>query len=206
MTEGTWAKIWSAKNSRPIVEELIRNLESPYWAEYRETVTIRVKIKAKNLPEDQYEDIVQDIMQKISRSLQSFHCDSSLKTWSLPIIEHCIIDRYRAWQHQKQLGISLEGSMRYDQQDAGEYVAYKSTSAEDVYQQQNDLKEAIDAMVEYADRHTNSMRNRKILQLVIAEGKSYKEAAIAAGCSAPVVGYVIRQAQDYARLKMKGKE
>jgi hypothetical protein len=37
--------------------------------------------------------------------------------------------------------------------------------------------------------------------MVVFEGKTYEEAAEVAGCHAPVVGYVVREAQRHAREK-----
>jgi DNA-directed RNA polymerase specialized sigma24 family protein len=51
--------------------------------------------------------------------------------------------------------------------------------------------------------HANPIRNGQILDMVLFEDRSLEEVAKAVGCSAPVVGYVVRSAQRYVRERLR---
>jgi len=67
---------------------------------------------------------------------------------------------------------------------------------------ETELSLALLSLEMYTYAHSNRERNSLILNLVILKGYSHAEAAIAAGCSAPVVGYIVREAQRFARSAM----
>jgi len=66
----------------------------------------------------------------------------------------------------------------------------------------DDLRKALAALQEYVSTHANSIRNGRILDMVLFEGRSLEEAAKTVGCSAPVASYVVRSAQRYVREKL----
>ncbi len=63
----------------------------------------------------------------------------------------------------------------------------------------DDLRKALAALQEYVSTHANPIRNGRILDMVMFEGRSLEAAAKAVGCSAPVASYVVRSAQRYVR-------
>ena len=66
----------------------------------------------------------------------------------------------------------------------------------------DELREAFAALLEYVSLHSNEERNRTILRMVLFESRSLEETARAIGCSAPVVGYIVRSAQRFVREKL----
>ena len=66
----------------------------------------------------------------------------------------------------------------------------------------DELQKAFAALLEYVSLHSNEERNRTILQMVLFENRSLEETAQTIGCSAPVVGYIVRSAQRYVREKV----
>jgi hypothetical protein len=53
---------WPGANERVVVEEMLRDHISGQWFECHLFVTKRVQIQAKNIPQDQWEDLVQEAM------------------------------------------------------------------------------------------------------------------------------------------------
>lgn len=197
----------SGADERSIIEEMIRNRDSKHWKKCRDFVLWRVFAKAKNIPKDDQEEIVQEIMYKATRYLPRFRFECSFKTWLHQIIEHCITDKYRADNHNKFLNEEHVPSSNdpFDEKDgkAEEFGIIKEKSAEEVFEIHDEIRNGVGALLEYARQHSNSIRNRLIIQMVILEGHTQVETARSVGCDVGVVGYVIREAQRYAREKMQ---
>ena len=85
----------------------------------------------------------------------------------------------------------------YDEIDAD-----TTKTAEDVCIMNDDLRKALAALQEYVSTHAHPLRNGRILDMVMFEGRSLEAAAKAVGCSAPVASYVVRSAQRYVREKL----
>ena len=82
----------------------------------------------------------------------------------------------------------------YDEFDVG-----TTKTTEDACIMHDDLRKALAALQEYVSTHANPIRNGRILDMVMFEGRSLEAAAKAVGCSAPVASYVVRSAQRYVR-------
>jgi DNA-directed RNA polymerase specialized sigma24 family protein len=76
-------------------------------------------------------------------------------------------------------------------------------TVEDMCITRDELDKALLALQEYVSIHANSRRNGRILYMVLFEDRSLEEVAKAVGCSAPVVGYVVRSAQRYVRERLR---
>jgi RNA polymerase sigma factor (sigma-70 family) len=204
MTEGKSDSHWPGADDRAVVEEMLRNSQSEHWTRCREFVRERVRIQAKNIPQDSWEDIVQKIMIRVEIKLSSFEHESKLKTWLIPIIRHCIIDDVRQREREEK-HIAHLGDLHDPHDDDDLYDAFTSNysrSLEDECINREELREAAKALLEHLAIRDHPERDKLIVQMVIYEGHSYEEAAKAAGCTAAVVGYVVRTAQGYVRQKL----
>jgi RNA polymerase sigma factor (sigma-70 family) len=191
-----------ATDDKIVVEEMLRDRTSGQWHECYILVMRRVQVQAHNISDARRDDIVQDAMIRIHKYLPTFQFQCAFKTWVFNIVRSCIIDAYRKSIRTEQNMIPLS-----DSHDDLELEADRSTinvpgAVEDECITRDELHKAFAALLEYVSLHSNPTRNRKILHMVLFENRSLEETAQAAGCSAPVVGYVVRSAQRYVREKL----
>lgn len=205
MTKGRLDSYWPGADERLVVEEMIRNRNSEHWEECSQFVKRRVYTKAKNIPIDHLEDIGQEVMCRVARNLSNFHFQCALTTWLNTIIEHCIIDTGRKLRNQAPSSLSLGDPPDGSEREGEIITASETISAEDVFIRNDDMHNAVAALLEYIETHANPTRNRRIINMVIFNRHTLEEAAEAVGCSAPVAGYVVREAQRYVREKMRYK-
>ncbi len=192
-----------ATDDKIVVEEMLRDRSSGQWHECYVLVMRLVQLHAKNISTDHWDDLVQEAMIRIHKYLPTFQFQCAFKTWIFNIVRSCIIDAYRkflrAGQIMTPLGdhhddVELEGDMS---------TANMPGTVEDACITRDELHKALVALLEYVSTHSNPTRNRKILNMVLFENRSLEETAQAVGCSAPVVGYVVRSAQRYVREKLE---
>lgn len=203
MREGKQHLPWPGTDERLVVNGMIRSPYSKDWEECNNFVKRLVYSKAKNIPNNLLEDMVQEIMYKIAKYLPHFRFQCALKTWVNQIIENHIIDEYRKQQNEGPhlpLLVNLPHETNIESQKPN---ANTVVSAEDAFEIYEKIRIGIAALLEYANTTSNPIRNRHIIKMVLFEGKTYAVAAIAAGCNPPVVSYVVREAQRYAREKKK---
>ncbi len=202
MTEDKPYLPWLGADDRTVVEEMLRDRKSGQWYECREFVKKLVQVQAKNIPKDHWEDIVQDAMIRVDKSLLTFKYQCTLKTWLFGIVRSCIIDAYRKSNRAGQF-MAPPGDPHDDvEREDDAFTANVPGTVEDECITHDELKKALAALQEYASTHANPLRNGRILDIVIFEGRSLEEAAKAVGCSAAVAGYVVRSAQRYVREKL----
>ena len=205
MTDDNAGSYWPGTDERSVVEEMLRDRDSKHWEECRKVVKQRVYVRAKNIPTNRREEIIQEVMVKIVRYLPGFHFHCALKTWLSLIIESCIVDVYRNLRNEGQF-FGLPGdTLNENDYECESGILNEARSAEDTFILSEELRSAITALWEYAGMHSNPTRDRLIVRMVIFEGHNHIETAKVAGCNAPVVGYVVREAQRYAREKMGHK-
>ncbi len=202
MTERNPIPSWPGTDERSAVKEMIRNRNSKHWDQCRRFLQRRVYIKAKNIPEHLQEEVVQEVMYKVAKSLPGFRFECALKTWLTLIIERCIADTHRKQQKERQHYVSLDDPLDEGDREGESFTPSQARSPEDIVIRKEDFRNAGEALLKYADTHANPFRNRLIIRMVLYEGCTHAEAAIEAGCSPAVVGYVIREAQRYVREKM----
>lgn len=203
MTEGEPNLSWPGADDRLIVEEMLSNERSKQWDECYEFVKKLVYVQAKNIHKDHWDDIVQDAMLKISRSLPAFRHQCRLKTWLFRVVRSCIIDIHRKTSHAGQLMTALDDPHDDNEREGEAFTTHNILSAEDEYIIHDDLKEALKGLQAYVSTHANPQRNEHILEMVLLEEQSLEKAAKDVGCSAPVVGYVVRSAQRHVRERSK---
>ena len=193
---------YSGEYERSIVDEMIRDQHSRNWEECSQFVKRSVYANAKNIPHDLHDEIAQEAMYKVTKSLVHFRFECSFKTWVNLIIERCIIDAHRRLQKEASYHFSLIVSPNESDYEGEEPARRVDKSAEDTFMIEAEINDGTSALFEYANAHSNPIRDRLIIRMVIFEGHTRLEAAIAVGCNAPVVSYVVREAQRYAREKM----
>ncbi len=186
-----------------VVEEMLRDNSSGQWHECYVLVIRLVQQKAHNISTNHRQDIVQEVMMRIHKYLPTFKFQCSLKTWIHNIVHTCVIDDYRKSIRTGHLMIPLSDSHDDVGLNGDIPVATISGTVEDECIIRDELHKAFAALLEYVSLHSNQARNRTILHLVLFENRSLEETARAVGCSAPVVGYIVRSAQRYVREKLK---
>ena len=184
-----------------VVVEMLRNQHSPHWGECRNFVKRRVYAKAKDTSDSLCEDIIQEVMLRVWKYLPHFRFECTLKTWLAPIIDHCIVDVHRKPQNEVSYHFHFAISPSESDYEGEEPGTGEEKSAEEIFIIDDEIDEGWAACLEYARTHANPIRNHLIIVMVIREGHSHAEAAEAAGCSPAVVGFVVREAQKYARKK-----
>lgn len=203
MTKGKPYLPWPEADDRIVVAEMLRDPQSGQWYECREFVKKRVQLKAKNIPKDHWEDLIQNAMIRVNKSLLTFQYQCALRTWVFGIVRSCIIDAYRKSTNAGKV-MTPPGDPHHDgEREEDTFTAHTSGTAEDECILRDELNKALAALLEYVSTHANPIRNGRIVDMVILEGRSLEEAAKAVGCSAPVAGYVVRSAQRYAREKVR---
>lgn len=193
-------------DERVIVEEMLRDQNTEHWEACAEFVRRSAVAKAKNLPANLIDDMIQEIMFKIMKYLPYFRFHCAFKTWVNQVVQHHIIDEYRKLRNESPR-ILIKEPVVMNQLDESEDEEAESNvgevvSAEDTFEVHEKIRIGMAALLEYANTTFNPARNRLIIQLVVFEGKTYEEAATAAGCNSPVVGHIIRGAQRFAREQM----
>lgn len=205
MTETNLYLQWPDVDEQSVVKEMICDRDSKHWEECSKFVKRCVFARAKNIPNYLLEEIIQEVMYKVAKYLPNFHFQCALKTWLYQIIEHCIIDTHRKLQNVGQYNVPLGEQLYESNGECEGFNESEAKSAEDVFLINEDLRNAQKALQEYTKSHAHSTRDQLILKMVIFEGYSHAETAKTVGCNAPVVGYVVREAQRYAREKMGHK-
>jgi RNA polymerase sigma factor (sigma-70 family) len=197
-------------DEKSILEEMMRDQDSKHWEKCHEFVMVRVYAKTKDIPKYDQEDIIQEIMYKVTKYLPAFRFGCTFRTWLYQIIAHCISDKYRKDKHrnlrnEERLYFPSVGPLDEKDREGEELRAIEEKSAEEAFEISDEIRNGMIALLEYARTHSNPVRNRLIIQMVIFEGYTQVATAKTIGCDAGVVGYVIREAQRYAREKMGHK-
>ena len=186
-----------------IVEEMIRDPTSGQWHECYVLVVRLVQLQAHNISTHHWDDIVQEAMIRIHKYLPSFQFQCGFKTWIFNIVRSCTIDAYRKLSRAGQNMIPIGDSHDDVELESDRSTANLPGIVEDVCITHDELHQALKALLEYVSLHSNPTRNRKILNMVLFENRSLEETAQAVGCSAPVVGYVVRSARRYVRERLE---
>lgn len=205
MTGGKPLFPWPGANERSVVEEMIRDRYSKHWEECNKLVKRCVYARAKNILSNLQEDIIQEAMYKVAKYLPHFRFQCALNTWLNQIVEGCIIDAHRWLQNKGRPHPPLADPSNESNREGEGLNLGEAKSAEEAFETNHEIRNGIAALLEYVNTHSNPIRNRLIIRMVVFEGQTYAEAAKAVGCLAPVVGYVVREAQRYAREKMGHK-
>ncbi len=201
MTEGKSYYPWPRTDDRIVVQEMLRDLQSEQWYECYVFINKLVHAQAKNIPIDHRDDIVQETMFRVHKYLSAFQYQCKFRTWLFGIVRSCIIDDYRKFMRARQFIVSIGELYDDDEYEDHACTNYITETVEDEYITHDELNKALAALQEYVSIHANPLRNGRILDIVIFEGRSLEEAAKVVGCSAAVVSYFVRSSQHYVREK-----
>ncbi len=194
-------------DERSFVEEMLHNREAKNWEKCLEFVKPLVYAKTKDMRTEDQEDIIQEVMYKVVKYLPNFRFECTLRTWLFPIIDHCIKDKHRTnlrkgLLHEERLYHFFVEHLNEEDNTGEDFRAKKEISAEEVFEIHEKIRIGVKAVLEYARVHAKPDRNLLIIQTVILEGQTNIEAARRAGCDEGVIGYVVREAQRYARERL----
>ena len=198
---------WFSADDKTVVQAMLRDPDSRHWRECLHSVTkhVRERAKAQGISEEHWDDIVQEVMIQVCRYLPFFRVESTLKTWIFTIIGNCIINFHRKSKYLKQQ-LPLRDEMHNDDDQEGDGIVLAAfMTTEEAFLIKEQLFNAFKSLNEYLDTHNNSERNLRILELFLFKCSSLEEIAHVVGCSAPVVGYVVRSAQRYVRDKLRNQ-
>lgn len=185
-----------------VVKEMLNDPLSEHWYDCHEFVKKLVHGQAKNISIDSREDIAQDAMMRIHRSLSTFQHQCMFRTWIYGIVRTCVIDAYRKNMRTEPFTTSLSNPLDTSEGDDNFLPAITTETVEEECIIRDDLRNALNALREYVSSHSHPERNAQILELVLYAGFSQEEVAKAVGCSAPVAGYVMREAKKFVRIKL----
>jgi RNA polymerase sigma factor (sigma-70 family) len=194
---------WPGMDDRIVVEEMLRDHSSGQWHECYMLVIRLVQGQAHNISIDRWEDLVQEAMIRIHKYLPTFQFQCTFKTWTFNIVRSCIIDAYRKSKHAGQFMTPPNDPHNDVEMEGDVFTSNVPGTVEDICILHDELHKALAALLEYVSTHSNPVRNKKILNMVLFENCSLEETAQVVGCSAPVVGYVVRSAQRYVREKLE---
>ena len=192
-----------ATDDKIVVAEMLRDSSSGQWHECSLFVNRLVQSQAHNIPYNQWDDIVQEAMIRIHRYLPSFQFQCAFRTWIFNIVHSCTIDAYRKLLRAGQNTVPLGDSYDDVELESDRSTANVPATIEDECIIRDELQNALTALQEYVSLHSNSKRNREILDMVLFENRSLEEVAQVVGCSAPVAGYVVRSARRYVRERLE---
>ena len=202
MTEGKTYVPWPGADDRIVVEEMLRDIESDQWYKCYWFINKLVHAYAKNISNDHWDDIVQEAMIRVHKYLPTFQYQCAFRTWLFGIVRSCIIDDFRKSSRAGQnMAPPSDPHDDFEHEDDA-FAANAIETVEDACIIHDELKKALIALQEYVSLHANPIRNGRILDMVLFEGRSLEEVAKAVGCSSPVAGYVVRSAQRYVRERL----
>lgn len=203
MTESKPRNQWSELNDMTVIEAMLMNTDSEYWAMCRAFIQYFIEKQFSDLLPHLKEEVVQETMLSVHKGLSTFRYQSKHTTWLASIARNRAIDALRRqkditqWEtHPEDSSESLEGGPVSS-------VTNTSRTPEEITLTRERIRETFAAIEVFLQMHANSERNRQILQMVLREGYSYEETAQKLGVPAPIIGYVVRSARNYLHQKLE---
>lgn len=152
---------------------------------------------------DDVDDVVQEAFLRAYVALKGYEPERvealKLRSWLRIVMRNTAINWYHGCREREEVCLSLEvfedGSLQLSEDPFDE-------SPGDVAVGRNEkLRRGVDFVREYLMRSANKARNREIWSLYIDKGWTQRAIGEELGCSAAVVGYVIREVQQYVRMR-----
>src|SRR5512133_600202 len=140
--------------------------------------------------EQEAEDLTQEVFLKVSQSLESFRCESSLSTWVYRIATNAALDKLRSPSFQKKLAAESIDEAANDVEDKDIW----SDELAPLVEQQLVRKEMNDCIQGYIMKLPESYRT--VLALGEAEELSNKEIAEILGISLGTVKIRVHRARE----------
>jgi RNA polymerase sigma factor (sigma-70 family) len=189
---------------RNIVQDMLRHDNSKQWEKYTAIVARHIHMKAaEDMSYEDRENIVQEVMLKATRSLPRFRFECTLRTWFIQIAQHCITDRLRRLVIEKRHLSCLLDEKENDDEEFHQAIRYRSV--EETFEIDKLIEDGIHDLFEYVKNHRNVERNTRMIEMLL-QGYNHVDIAKTINCDVGVVGYIIREAQRYARQKRQERE
>lgn len=206
--EGTSQNRWAELNDPQAVEQMRMFSDSEYWELCSEFVHSMIDRLFSNSPDHLKEVIVQETLLRVHKYLAVFKRESNFTTWVLRIARNYAMDLHRQRKNREALEVYKDGAQQDsdspEESDDNRYLFMATPrTPEELALLAERHREVCGWLQEYLQQHNKKERNRSILQLVLYDGYSYKEAAQKFGITEAVVGTVVRPAQEYLRSRIQ---
>lgn len=203
------AEKWPGPDDRCVVNEMLRDPSSPHWESCYVFIRRLVDMAGADLPLDLKEDVVQKAMLSVTHYLPSFRFNSQLRTWLVSIVHHRVADERRLnRQDQRYRSITSSDPLLTDEDEdkpeIGTYVPIARAAEEECLIEET-LREVTAEISKYINSHAHPERNRRLVEMVLFNGRTLEEAARATGTSPAVASYSIRSVRRYLQEKFRGK-
>lgn len=192
---------WFELNNRVIIEAMLKDPDSKHWDECSRYIRSFIEKHFASLRPHIKDEIVQDIMFSVHKGLPTFRYQCKFTTWLAIIARNRAIDVGQQQAIIAQWEIHREDSPEHYKDESEHLITNISRTPEEVALTNELVRETFAALETFIQTHGKPERNRQILQLVLLDGHSHQETAEKLGVSAPVVGYIVRSAQEYVRQK-----
>ncbi len=192
---------WLGKDDRAVVKEMLAKPDSHHWTECHNF--IHKVVQTANLTPYFKEDVVQNVMISVVTGLPNFHFTSKLTYWLYTIATNRIIDMARKHALDSQWTLTPTSSPDETENEAGIVKVHAPKTTEEECLIREELHEVVKELVKYLKTRFNSERDSRILKMAWIDGLTHEEIANQIGVSAPIVGYVIRAAQNHLRYRMR---
>jgi RNA polymerase sigma factor (sigma-70 family) len=178
---------WPWEDDRIVVEAMRNDSQSNHWEECLEFVNWRLTQQARNIAQDDWDDLGQNIMIKIYSSIGKFEFRSKFTTWTITIISHAIADFYRKEQKIKRFQVLTIDSFNMSDAEEGSFAHTSPLAIDEQVILDDKLTKAFGELANYIASHSNQGRNAQIIDMVLLQGKTLEEVAQELHCSSPVV-------------------
>jgi len=196
---------WPGPDEDVVIEAMLADPDSYHWSRCYELVEKLVQQWASDLSLDDKPEVVQNVMMRVVQYLPTFRRGSKLSTWLVKVVRSRRADEFRKLQSShSMLIVSLDVFPRMWDDDTESIDLPTLLTTEEEFLQREELREIYEALLKHLaeqGKHRKGgkqERNSKILDLYL-DGLNQQEIARELRIPAPVVGYVIRSIQTFAR-------
>src|SRR5689334_8217575 len=205
MTDGSHSQ-WPGPHERQVILEMLVDPDSSHWHQCNELMRWLIMRQANKLtvilPAHVIDDILQNAMMSVIINLPLFRFESRLTTWLTTIAYTRTIDALRSRKRNRQTNTPLTNLIEGEEIEVT-YEPEVSGTLEEMSAISEELREVLAEISAYIRSHASSERNRKIVQMVLFEGRTLEKAAREAGVSAAVASYFIRTLRRHLEEKFR---
>ncbi len=198
---------WPGPDDKRVVEEMLGDFASPHWEHCYNF--IRRLVQVSGLALDHQDDTVQEVLLTVQRSLSGFRHEGKLRHWLGVVVYSHVQDVYRS--QKREWWIMRIHDSPYDSSEASENasdhfehdIGNSPPTPEEIYLEKEKWREIVTALQTYVNAHRDAERRCAMLQKVLFDGYTREAVAQQLGCSAAMVGYIVRAALRAVREQMR---